>query len=78
MWVREGRVHSFASTESEQGGIGVALALVIVGQGSNSPNAVGRMSAKLQTEEGKKGYAKRKEIAELVAEMVRKEVKVGL
>ena len=43
-----------------------ASALVAVGQEWNNANAVERMSAKLQTEEGKKVYGKRKEIAEPV------------
>ncbi len=40
--------HSFASTESEQGEMETASALVAVGQEWNKANAVDRMPAKLQ------------------------------
>lgn len=53
---------SSALTESGQGE--AEIASVAVGQESN--NAVERMSAKLQTGEGKRAYAKRKEIVEPV------------
>jgi len=46
--------------------MGTASALVAVGQESNSASAIERMPAKLRTEEGKKVYGKRKEIAESV------------
>jgi transposase len=62
----EVEVHSFASTESGQSAMDTASTLVAVRQESNNANAVERMSAKLQSEEGKKVYGKRKEIVEPV------------